>query len=959
MVIVVDVLRWALGALVLAFLLYVPGAVVLNSVASRTGAGTRPPFWDAGEWLYSAVLVSVLVTGLAGFLLAEAGLFRWWLVLAVVAVFSLAAALTVGEVGAGRGRQWRAVLSLLRPAVRFLPYPEGGARARWPRLHGIAVGLVVLMAVGLFSRPAEMIRGANDSGAYINAGVALSRSGSLVQRDMLMRQLDNDKGEVAQLLQGLNPDRYTLSRLRMPAFYVLDKPAAAVLPQHYALFPVWVGLMHSLFGIWGALYANPLLALVLVLSVYYFARRATSPGAGLLTLTLLVLCPVMIWFARYPVSEVLTGLLAFGALYAFLRMMTMRREWLLPPSGPAGKGDPAEPAGEDGYLSARQAWASLWGLVAGVALGELALARPDFIFYLVPVLAYVLYWRLARRWRPEYTWFVGGLAVMLAVWGVYFAFFSFAYTLDLYHNVIQQVRRAWGLLLPALYVGVLVLVLIDRLHMRLRPLWVRAEGWARRYRWAWAGTLMAAVGLYVVYYYAIAPWQANIRYDDAGHLIPQQVQTTWASYIGAPVDQGERYNLLRVGWYLSPLGMVLGMVGLLRWIWGRLNAATGLFLGVLMVTGFVFIQETFTQAHYIYTMRRYVPVILPALIMGVAWACQFFWSRARFRVMGVGLGGALALAMALFFVYTSRVIVSNVELAGAVQQVTSFAARFPARSVLLFSNERDEPYVVATPLQYIFGLECFVVNPTEYTKVDNEVLEGVVRRWQSQGYQVWVVMGANGGKLYFPHLSLKEEWQWAFDVPEYEQLYYHKPTNMSRSYLPWGVYSVHDAVQSPYPTLPFNLDIGNMDYKWLVAGFYTQEQAPGDPSPWRWTGEHAILRLPWPTQTGGRTSQAVTLTLRLRPETPRPGQPPLRASPLTVSLSVGDTPVGQVVVPPGSGFADYTLRVPAGIPMTTDSAESGTALLHIQAPTWSPQEAGVSYDSRALGVQLDSVWVGP
>ena len=29
----------------------------------------------------------------------------------------------------------------------------------------------------------------------------------------------------------------------------------------------------------------------------------------------------------------------------------------------------------------------------------------------------------------------------------------------------------------------------------------------------------------------------------------------------------------------------------------------------------------------------------------------------------------------------------------------------------------------------------------------------------------------------------------------------------------------------------------------------------------------------------------------------------------------------------------------------------GTALLHIKAPTWSPQDAGISYDARALGVQ--------
>src|SRR5207237_5634838 len=168
---------------------------------------------------------------------------------------------------------------------------------------------------------AEMLRGALDSGAYINAGVALGRSGEIFQRDVLMRQLDQDAGEVNELMLGLNPDRYTLDRLRMPAFYVYDKKAALVVPQHYSLYPAWIGLGYALFGIWGALYMTPLLALLSVLAVYYFARRALGEWAALIALLLLILCPVTIWFARYPVSEVITALLAFSAFYSFQRMV--------------------------------------------------------------------------------------------------------------------------------------------------------------------------------------------------------------------------------------------------------------------------------------------------------------------------------------------------------------------------------------------------------------------------------------------------------------------------------------------------------------------------------------------------------------------------------------------------------------------------------------------------------------
>ena len=276
-------------------------------------------------------------------------------------------------------------------------------------------------------------------------------------------------------------------------------------------------------------------------------------------------------------------------------------------------------------------WASFWGVVAGVSLGQIALARPDFIFFLAPVPVYLVYWRLARRWRPPYTYFALSLSAILVLYTVHFAFYSYVYTLDLYHNVIQNVRRLWGPLLLALYLGIFLLVAVDRLYPRLRPLWLRAERWVVRYRWAWAGAIVLALAAYFSIRYFYDPWQPNIRLDNAGKPIPQQVFTTFESYIGAPVDLGARYNLLRIGWYLSPVGMVIGMIGLLRWVWERLSAATGLFFGSLLVVSLVFIEETYTEPFYIYTMRRYVPIILPALILGVAWACNFLWSRLRPR----------------------------------------------------------------------------------------------------------------------------------------------------------------------------------------------------------------------------------------------------------------------------------------------------------------------------------------
>jgi hypothetical protein len=298
------------GLLVLLFALYVPGAVTLHTFALRRAG--RHIFSGVTEWLFLAVAISLLVTGGLGFLLAELGWFHWWTVLLAVAAFSAGSALAAG-VPARRG-------SLLQLVRLPQPYPLRAADARLARVQRIAFFLLLIVAAVLFSRPAEMLRGALDSGVYVNDGMALARSGSIFQRDPIMRHLNDDAGEGRELLQGLNPDRYVLARNRMPGFYVYDKQAALVVPQHYFLYPVWIGFMASLFGIWGALYATPLLAFLFVVAVYFFARRALSGGTALLAMALLIICPVTVWFARYPVSEVITGLLLFIGFYAFMRM---------------------------------------------------------------------------------------------------------------------------------------------------------------------------------------------------------------------------------------------------------------------------------------------------------------------------------------------------------------------------------------------------------------------------------------------------------------------------------------------------------------------------------------------------------------------------------------------------------------------------------------------------------------
>ena len=697
--------------------------------------GTAGPVrTDGPAWTFLAVAVSVLITGSLGFALAEMGWFSAWLIaLLEVAGCSGALRAVAGDWAAvpATGVRWLRDLGdtlWTGAAIASGRIVRLRQDARNLRLETFILAGLLLVAAALFARPAEMIRGAADSGVYINAGVALGRTGALVQHDQLMREL-LDIGpppaypaleEGKEFLQPLNADRYTLARLRMPAFYVLDKQAAMVLPQFYHLYMVWIALCYQLFGLYGALMSTPLLAVLACAAVFFFARQMFSARVALLGLAFLITCPLQIWFARYPVSELPTELLAFLFFFAFLRFteetrrlkaleMTAARQ-----AGPAGEVEAEQAAVR---LSAR-----FFAVLAGAALGQICLVRVDFPLYLAPLPLYLLWWRLNRTWRQEHTWFVATLGVLLAQWAIHFFFFSFAYTMDQYHNVLIESTPPLG----ALAAGA---VHRDRRADRAGPAAVplAAPGGRARLRVASAAALAAGRAVPRRGDLLRLPLPLGAAHpagaDALAALRAGKLPFAWQSYIGAPLEavaqtgksnqpglvNTNSFILVRLGWYLSPLGMLLGVVGLVRALWKRLNAGTAYFFAVFAVVGILFSGDTYTVATYPYSLRRFLPVAIPALLVFAAYALGWVAEKARARRVVRPLVWGTAGALVAFFLVTGWVIISHTEEAGAVAQVSALAQRFPdpQKTVLLFSNDRDEPYIVATPLEYIFGFNCF------------------------------------------------------------------------------------------------------------------------------------------------------------------------------------------------------------------------------------------------------------
>jgi hypothetical protein len=435
-------------------------------------------------------------------------------------------------------------------------------------------------------------------------------------------------------------------------------------------------------------------------------------------------------------------------------------------------------------------------------------------------------------------------------------------------------------------------------------------------------------------------------------------------------------NLVRVGWYLSPLGVVLGIIGFALW-WRRgLNAASWLFLAASLISTIFFVRLSYgpSDLTYIYILRRYMPLTYPAFSLGIAYAIVLIadcglriadWKgatawiahwralkareQALFSYLRFILACGLALALVLFFVVTNRQLYQHVEYAGALDQLETLAHNFQPGDVLLFRGEgRETPDLVATPLKFAFGLDAFAIRSGDPGKYAAD-LARYVQHWQAQGRQVYLVLGPNGA-VELPGLRPERVGPASLRLPEFQQLRDQKPSLPQQFNFDSVIYRL--APSAPAADVPHA--IAADDYSAQVRGFYHVEQIDG--ATVAWTNGDALVRLDWP-----RDNAPLELVVHLALGVARPA----RLGPARVCLSYRPESSFALVDAPFTGEQCFDLRSlgMAGYrypidPRGQPAPATGTFLLRIASPTWSPAAIDpAQHDPRQLGVQFGGIAV--
>ena len=395
------------------------------------------------------------------------------------------------------------------------------------------------------------------------------------------------------------PVQLTSPGARFAAVWIADPSTGTIFPQFYHLWPSLLATSLDVGG-YGALVATaPLLGALAVVLGVLVARRIGGVVAAWVVAALLSTNMMEVWQAKYPTTEIMSQALFLGALLGVV--LALQTGWR---------------------------WAAA---VGGALIGVGFLGRADgLILALLSVGLLATLWVL-RRFDARAGWYAAGLAVVLpyGLWQAYGPAKGYTAANSLPTLTLILAALAFCLL------GALVLrPLCEGLVRRVDPVLVAD----RPRRVIGIAVLTGAIGLFIL-----------------GGLRPRLFGATYAPYLKDVIRTYDEMNLHRLSWFFTWPGLALMVAGIgvvaLRRRW-----SSSAWLLMVLTAGLLtlYCWHTRNSPYFMWVGRRFVPTVVPGMIVLIAVALAAIWAvkfRGRLRV---GVPVALALVAFLGAVQLSQ-----------------------------------------------------------------------------------------------------------------------------------------------------------------------------------------------------------------------------------------------------------------------------------------------------------------
>ena len=394
-------------------------------------------------------------------------------------------------------------------------------------------------------------------------------------------------------------------------------------------------------------------------------------------------------------------------------------------------------------------------------------------------------------------------------------------------------------------------------------------------------------------------------------------------------------------WYVTPALLGLGVAGIalgtMRQFWT--NPALFMTIAGYAVTFFYKIQ--IAPVHF-WSMRRFLAVVLPATVLGIAALAseagrRLAPARSQSAVATIAVIAA-ALPAAWIFWAQSAPVRHHVEYAGLIPKLEALARRIDDRDLLVVES-RDagsDLHTLALPLAYIYARNVLVLASAVPDKRSFETFV----LWAQSAYPRVLFLGGGGTDLLTRRVTAAPIASEQFQVPEYDAPTNAYPAGPRRKDFEFSLYAL--STTSGTPSGPVALTIGDRD-DLQVLRFFGKEKLGGKGVPFRWTGAQSFVVIPG---IGPAARE-------LRIEMSHGGRPPTAPVPV-VEVAIGDRVLGTAT--PDAEIRSYAFALPADL-IAAAAVQADPIRVRLRVPTWNPQALIGGNDARDLGVLLTRVEV--
>ncbi|MCW2613086.1 MAG: hypothetical protein JWN08_80 [Frankiales bacterium] len=576
-----------------------------------------------------------------------------------------------------------------------------GARVGRPRVRLDAAGLLVALgcagvAVALTFPGFEYGVADKDPGGYVSHAIAISQTGDYSFVDPVLETAAADPTFPVQL---------TSPGARFAGVWVRDASTGLIVPQFYHLWPALLATAHDAGGQSALLTTVPLMGVLSVLVLCAVLRRAgtamAGPAAGLVAAgaggLLLATNMLQVWQARFPSTEVLAQALYVGVLLGIV--VALQTGW--------------RPA------------AGIAGLLVGVGW----LNRADGLLLVLLSVGVGAALIATRRWDSRATWFAGGLLLVTP--------HALVQAYDLAHNYSIANKIPEIEVLGAVVAACLVAAVVLRVVLG-RPLaWAQRGLQGRRAQVVVGGlVVLGAVGLLALGFLRARLFGADL-FDYNGREIrsyDEQIMQRLTWFIGLPT-----FALMVLG---------LAVVAVRRWsapVWTVVLPTLLLF----PVYGYTASNST----RMLWWTRRYVPTVLPGVVVLVALALAYFAVKRYRGKLLMAVPAALALVgITAFYLSQSLPLRAHDEWKGSFE-ITQRLSDLSGDQDGVYLWEFDQgccagvTRLFATPLWLQHGQLSALLPSNASMAVDGKARATVISRYQERfaGQPLFVV--ADKGEL--------------------------------------------------------------------------------------------------------------------------------------------------------------------------------------------------------------------